>query len=79
MNADPVQEAPGASAVAAVAFEAHVVAARAGVGQRPDRVARKRVGELDSREVFAMAPPSPLAPEISRWLQTLKTTAPAAR
>jgi lipid-binding SYLF domain-containing protein len=52
-----------------------------GSSLRDDEDANKDVygRELDSREVFAMAPPSPLAPEISRWLQTLKTTAPAAR
>jgi SH3 domain-containing YSC84-like protein 1 len=32
--------------------------------------------ELDARQVFAMAAPSPLMPEVSRWLQALKTAAP---
>jgi SH3 domain-containing YSC84-like protein 1 len=32
--------------------------------------------ELDARQVFAMAAPTPPVPEVSRWLQTLKTIAP---
>ena len=35
--------------------------------------------ELDARQVFAMAPPSPMPPEVSRWLAALKTNAPATR
>jgi lipid-binding SYLF domain-containing protein len=35
--------------------------------------------ELDSKQVFAMTtPPSPLPAEVTKWQQTLKTTAPAA-
>ena len=35
--------------------------------------------ELSSREVFAMTPPAPLPAEITRWQQTLRTTAPSTR
>jgi lipid-binding SYLF domain-containing protein len=35
--------------------------------------------KLDSRQVFAMAAPSPMLPEVSRWLATLKTNAPGTR
>ena len=34
--------------------------------------------ELDARQVFAMATPTPVAPEVSRWMQTLKAAAPRA-
>jgi lipid-binding SYLF domain-containing protein len=34
--------------------------------------------ELDARQVFAMKAPSPMPAEVSRWLQTLKATAPRA-
>ena len=35
--------------------------------------------ELDARQVFAMTPPSPLPPEISRWMAALKANAPSTR
>ena len=35
--------------------------------------------ELDARQVFAMAPPSPVAAEVSQWMAALKTIAPATR
>jgi len=52
-----------------------------GSSLRDDKDANKDVygRELSAREVFAMTPPSPLPTEVSRWLQTLRTNAPATR
>jgi lipid-binding SYLF domain-containing protein len=35
--------------------------------------------ELSAREVFAMAPPSPVPAELAKWQQTLRATAPVTR
>jgi SH3 domain-containing YSC84-like protein 1 len=35
--------------------------------------------ELSAKEVFAMTPPATLPAEVTKWLQTLRTTAPATR
>ena len=52
-----------------------------GSSLRDDKDANKDVygRELSAREVFAMTPPSPLPTEVTRWLQTLRTNAPATR
>ena len=55
--------------------------AKMGSSLRDDKDANKDVygRELSAREVFAMTPPSPLPTEVTRWLQTLRTNAPATR
>lgn len=52
-----------------------------GSSLRDDKDANQDVygREYSAREVFAMTPPAPLPPEVTRWQQTLRTTAPATR
>jgi lipid-binding SYLF domain-containing protein len=52
-----------------------------GSSLRDDKDANEDVygRELSAREVFAMAPPATLPAEVTRWQQTLRTTAPATR
>ena len=52
-----------------------------GSSLRDDKSANEDVygRELSAREVFAMTPPATAPAEVTRWLQTLRTTAPATR
>jgi lipid-binding SYLF domain-containing protein len=52
-----------------------------GSSLRDDKESNKDVygREYSSKEVFAMAPPATLPAEITKWQQTLRTSAPATR
>jgi lipid-binding SYLF domain-containing protein len=52
-----------------------------GSSLRDDKDANEDVygREYSAREVFAMTPPATLPAEVTRWQQTLRTTAPATR
>ena len=52
-----------------------------GSSLRDDKESNKDVygRELSSKEVFAMTPPATLPAEVTKWQQTLRTSAPATR
>jgi lipid-binding SYLF domain-containing protein len=52
-----------------------------GSSLRDDKDANEDVygREMSAKEVFAMTPPASLPAEVTRWQQTLRTTAPATR